>query len=77
MVINTFQFLLLLITHLGHLCQKATTGKATKDNTEEEGKGSSGFEGQNHRIPKWPGLKKTTMIWTSSPGCPEPHPAWP
>ena len=42
----------------------------------------------NHRITEWPGLKRTTMLIqfqpllcagspTSSPGCPEPHPAWP
>jgi len=40
------------------------------------------------RITAWPGLQRTTMIIssnpllcagspTSSPGCPEPHPAWP
>ena len=40
------------------------------------------------RITEWPGLKRATMIIssnpllcagspTSSPGCPEPHPAWP
>ena len=43
---------------------------------------------RNHRLTAWPGLKRTTMLIssnpllcagspTSSPGCPEPHPAWP
>ena len=43
---------------------------------------------EDHRIIEWPGLKRTTVLIssnpllcagspTSSPGCPEPHPAWP
>jgi len=43
---------------------------------------------QNHRIIEWPGLKRTIMITefqpllcaglpTATPGCSEPHPAWP
>ena len=42
----------------------------------------------NHGIIEWPGLQRTTVLIssnpllcagspTSSPGCPEPHPAWP
>jgi len=43
---------------------------------------------RSHRIIEWPGLKRPTMLIssnpllcagspTSTPGCPEPHPAWP